>query len=96
MVLSFRAEYAGDAQEFLRRLELSLPDTSAEYRVRIHRNKVVGISEPLVEVVSDTISSNHVIKVLNDMPDSHVCLDTLRLCPIEENLFKREYGANRL
>jgi hypothetical protein len=98
-VCSFRAEYLGDASDFIekffRALELYLNTNGVvvEYYIQLlrHKGERCPISEPLVEVRMDKPMLQIVENVLRSLDDSHVMLQTLRPIPWTENSFKRDH-----
>lgn len=94
-VCSFRAECPGDVDTLAGAI-WSLRESDGldvtKTILRMNYTYQFPTLEPTVQIESSDVSIEHVEKLLRNIEDSHVMLDTLRPVPLSENSLKRDYG----
>ncbi len=94
-VVSFRAEYWGDAAAALTALELhcntTAPGQLKWLEAKIARNYGGTIAEPLVEITSVNLPPEEILNVLRGLEEGHVMVQTFKPVPMEQNDFKRNF-----
>lgn len=85
-VYSFRGEFLGDASRFFDHM------AKARLRMQIIHMETNQQYEPYLEFRSPA-TLDKIMRVLDDMPDSHVMQETLRTCSLEDNDLKRTYSG---
>lgn len=94
-VVSFRAEYWGDAVNALTALELHCNTVAHGQQrwmsIRIERNFHGVMAEPLVEITSVNLPPEEILQVLRTVEDGHRMIQTFKPVPMEQNDFKADW-----
>lgn len=94
-VCSYRAEFFQDQLEVLRKLwDLAPQYDLKSLVVRQVMEYQFPTLEPLVEITSDTVPPEEIIKLLREIPDSHTMVETFAEQRMSANPMKRTYSGD--